>query len=211
MKTILISIRPEYCEKIFSGEKTIEVRKTAPEPPFKAIVYETKGREFSFGVKVDTVARHADSRFLDCRRGAPEIKTRICKGKEMPFISYGTMKVIGEFICNEVDNIFPFGLDAAIIDSKGNLFDPKPLLREICLTKKQVEKYLGKKGMGYGYHITAPKLYDKPKELMLFDKPCKYEYEPNASCYPQRCDSCCVTTITRPPQSWMYIQDPEEV
>ncbi len=41
MKTILISIHPKWCEKIFSGEKTIEVRKTAPKPPFKAIVYET--------------------------------------------------------------------------------------------------------------------------------------------------------------------------
>lgn len=30
MKAILMSIRPEWCEKIFNGEKTIEVRKTAP-------------------------------------------------------------------------------------------------------------------------------------------------------------------------------------
>lgn len=30
MKGILMSIRPEWCKKIFNGEKTIEVRKTAP-------------------------------------------------------------------------------------------------------------------------------------------------------------------------------------
>lgn len=29
MKNVLISIRPQWCEKITSGEKTIEVRKTA--------------------------------------------------------------------------------------------------------------------------------------------------------------------------------------
>lgn len=36
-----MSIKPEYCEKIFSGEKTIEVRKRAPKlkPPFKVYVY----------------------------------------------------------------------------------------------------------------------------------------------------------------------------
>lgn len=41
MKAVLISIRPEWCEKIISGEKTIEVRKTRPKmnPPFKCYIY----------------------------------------------------------------------------------------------------------------------------------------------------------------------------
>lgn len=36
-KAVLISIRPKWCEKIISGEKTIEVRKTRPkmDTPFK--------------------------------------------------------------------------------------------------------------------------------------------------------------------------------
>lgn len=43
MKSVLISIRPQWCEKIVSGEKTIEVRKSAPkEVPFKAYIYMTK-------------------------------------------------------------------------------------------------------------------------------------------------------------------------
>lgn len=29
-KAVLISIRPEWCEKIMAGQKTIEVRKTRP-------------------------------------------------------------------------------------------------------------------------------------------------------------------------------------
>ena len=47
MKAVLISIRPEWCEKIASGEKTMEVRKTRPklEPPFKVYIYQTKHRE----------------------------------------------------------------------------------------------------------------------------------------------------------------------
>ena len=41
MKTVLISIRPKWCQKIISGEKTIEVRKTRPKlnPPFKCYIY----------------------------------------------------------------------------------------------------------------------------------------------------------------------------
>ena len=44
MKAILISIRPKWVEKIASGEKTIEVRKTRPkiEMPFKCYIYCTK-------------------------------------------------------------------------------------------------------------------------------------------------------------------------
>ena len=40
-KAVLISIRPEWCEKIINGRKTIEVRKTRPKmnPPFKCYIY----------------------------------------------------------------------------------------------------------------------------------------------------------------------------
>jgi predicted transcriptional regulator len=40
-KAVLISIRPKWCEKIISGEKTIEVRKTRPkmDTPFKCYIY----------------------------------------------------------------------------------------------------------------------------------------------------------------------------
>ena len=42
---VLISIRPKWCEKIISGEKTIEVRKNRPklETPFRCYIYETQG------------------------------------------------------------------------------------------------------------------------------------------------------------------------
>ena len=46
MKSVLISIRPQGAEKIVSGEKTIEVRKSAPqEVPFKAYIYCTKEKK----------------------------------------------------------------------------------------------------------------------------------------------------------------------
>ena len=44
-KAILLSVRPKWCEKIISGEKTVEVRKNRPklETPFKCYIYETQG------------------------------------------------------------------------------------------------------------------------------------------------------------------------
>ena len=47
MKSVLISIKPKWCELIASGKKTVEVRKTKPklETPFKVYIYCTKGEE----------------------------------------------------------------------------------------------------------------------------------------------------------------------
>lgn len=44
MKAVLMSIHPKWCEKIFNGSKTIEVRKSRPSipTPFKVYVYMTK-------------------------------------------------------------------------------------------------------------------------------------------------------------------------
>lgn len=43
-KAVMLSIRPKWCEKIASGEKTIEVRKTRPklDTPFKCYIYCTQ-------------------------------------------------------------------------------------------------------------------------------------------------------------------------
>lgn len=46
MKSVLMSIHPKWVEKIVSGEKTMEVRKTRPklETPFKCYIYETSAK-----------------------------------------------------------------------------------------------------------------------------------------------------------------------
>lgn len=46
-KAVLISIRPEWCEKIINGRKAVEVRKTRPKliPPFKCYIYCTNRRK----------------------------------------------------------------------------------------------------------------------------------------------------------------------
>lgn len=46
MKSVLISIKPKWCDLILSGEKTVEVRKTKPRinTPFKCYIYCTKDK-----------------------------------------------------------------------------------------------------------------------------------------------------------------------
>ena len=46
-KAVLISIRPEWVNKILTGEKTLEIRKNRPtmQPPFRCYIYCTTGRK----------------------------------------------------------------------------------------------------------------------------------------------------------------------
>lgn len=46
-KAVLISIRPMWAQKIMSGQKTVEVRKTRPKmnPPFKCYIYKCGNRK----------------------------------------------------------------------------------------------------------------------------------------------------------------------
>lgn len=46
MTAVMLSIKPQWCELIASGEKTLEVRKNSPKlkTPFKCYIYRTKGK-----------------------------------------------------------------------------------------------------------------------------------------------------------------------
>lgn len=54
-KAAMLSIRPKWCEKIASGEKTVEVRKTRPKlgTPFKCYIYCTQS-----GVALGACGKH---------------------------------------------------------------------------------------------------------------------------------------------------------
>ncbi len=92
---------------------------------------------------------------------------------------YRLGKVIGEFVC---DKISRYGDD----DDDGNYGSPyfiKPEeLKQTCLAFCELEKY-GRNDIIYGWHISDLVIYDKPRELSEFRKPCG-------------------SKITRPPQSW---------
>lgn len=83
-------------------------------------------------------------------------------------------------------------------------------LKEMCLTNKDLIEY-GKGRPLYGWHISDLKTYDKPKELSEFFKPCPTKDK----CDCLSCDcladndygGVCTNNLTRPPQSWQYIEE----
>lgn len=110
------------------------------------------------------------------------------------------MKVIGEFVCKRITDIKPLGFD-----------DIEKFEKQTCLNSADIVRYL--KGFyGYGWHISDLVIYDKPKKLSEFwradkcpfasEKGCTYEYHCFRAGQTKRCGS----TLSRPPQSWCYVE-----
>ena len=202
MKAVLISIRPNWCKLIWSGMKTVEVRKTRPklETPFRVYIYCT-GHD-GWVMKLP--------------------KAGVQKMDSM---------VIGEFTCSYIAPIFryapwipgePAKLYARCADGHCRKGYTDQLLKDACLNSADIEKYFGGlNGLaGYGWRISDLKVYDKPRELDEFSRfgfcgmngtgvcgneGCKY-YEPSSNYMePPTCkiDGC---SIFRPPKSWCYVE-----
>lgn len=196
MNSILLSIKPKYVELIADGEKTIEVRKSRPklETPFKVYIYCTE-KDYDKFFCVDKFMHRV---FLN--------------GK-------GKRKVIGEFVCDRIDEFHDWELSPSkrfYEEEKARL---DLFLKESCLTYEEVCEY--RKNLPsikplYGWHITDLKIYDKPKELSEFRTPCKMGNYPCCGI----CDYAvhgmdgdlidCDTSLTRPPQSWCYVEPLKE-
>ena len=98
------------------------------------------------------------------------------------------------------------------------------MLNKACLTWQDIRKYLGQ-GLNtcYAWHITDLKIYEKPKELSEFKAVCNKvkHYETESKEFFEHCYSCeylteksscldsfeCGKFISRPPQSWCYVEN----
>lgn len=172
MKAVLISINPEWCEKITSGEKTLEIRKNRPklETPFKCYIYRTKG----------TV-------------------NHIANGKRFKMQVGGT--VIGEFTC---DAILPMSIEYSNPNSRVALKE----FPGTCLSDKQIIDYLGNGVTGYVWHISDLKIYDRPKRITQFKGMCRLKnWCFGCTDWNYQMADCNGRTITRPPQSWCYVEE----
>ena len=162
MKAVLISIRPEWCEKIASGEKTIEVRKTRPklETPFKVYIYCTSGRP-DLNIPISSERLMQD--YLD---------TGSMQSLNCPL---GNGKVIGEFTCDRIDTILPANEPYGIYDIDDDY------VFQTCLEYGALWNY-GNGQTLYGWHISNLKIYDEPKELGEFTglRKTKFGMEPVA-------------------------------
>ena len=186
-KAVMISVRPKWCEKICSGEKAIEVRKTRPklETPFKCYIYRTKG----------TVSHIINDKWVQMEVG-------------------GT--VIGEFTCDRIYEIrkrgIPENFDYCYLSPNewGN-DDIEVEIKAIsssCVSKEELNTYGTKAPFLYGWHISDLVIYDKLKELGEFKGLCKVDADCCACPYynytKMDCDG---RTIKRPPQSWCYVEE----
>lgn len=117
-------------------------------------------------------------------------------------------KVIGEFVCDEVYKVdrdsvgFNFtapSLDLPVYTMPENNDEYRNVQREeltTCLTDEQLSKYLGIHP-GWGWHISNLKIYDRPLDLRELTglQETRFGMRP--------------VEITRPPQSWRYVEDAE--
>jgi predicted transcriptional regulator len=180
MKAVLISIQPKWCELIASGKKMVEVRKTKPkiEIPFKCYIYETQGR--------------TETPFVD------EDGHEIFKGRG---------QVIGEFVCNAIEEVYQCNsgwVQSYACLSRDEFFDYLGIPRKT---------HLGYDKKAYGWLISDLVIYDKPKELREFKRvcdgncqSCQYAiWQTSGGAYEPYIVDC--KPITRPPQSWCYVEE----
>lgn len=195
-KAVLISIRPKWVEKIASGEKTIEVRKTKPklETPFKCYIYCTMDHPYisvscgeldKLNYRTNTVGR--------------------CNGK-----------VIGEFTCDLIQSFdSAYSEWAYAVAPSGSVMpmhETKALelcKKDGCLSDDDVLSYFGDEDWkAYFWHIADLRIYDTPKELSEFKTLCRVDADCCACPYynytKMDCDG---RVIGRPPQSWCYVDD----
>lgn len=184
MKSVLISTRPKLVEKI--------CHKIGEDETGNAI-YEKR---------------------IEVRKSAPKevpFKAYIyeTQGQYIKFIhgahtkyGYGCGKVIGEFVCDKVEKLEEHIEQGGLYYILSDTFN-----EQAQLDNWELHDY-GKSKTLYGWHISNLKIYDKPRELSEFRKPCDRFLD---------CFTCrrlvrneymsCDNKITRPPQSWCYVEE----
>ena len=109
-------------------------------------------------------------------------------------------KVIGEFVCDKSTHGFwitPFA---------------DYLVRNSCLSYREVFDYSNGKPI-CAWHISNLVIYDKPRELSEFIKPCENDlYCEVCAMYSEFKEKCYneALQIKRPPQSWCYVESEVE-
>ena len=205
MLDVLLSIRPEWCGLILSGEKTFEIRKNRPriDTPFRCHIYLTKPKDIMLFIIKD-----GDDVYGDTYHGKPVfIKTP----GDAPFNA--AQKVFAGFTCDHITPISNDPVDIAWAE------------RSAKIKERDLIKYFGDREVLYGWHISDLEIYKKPMNITEFYQPCITDP-------PMQCDGCyhdlrlyspdevesatdipgscfqenCALFLKRPPQSWCYVR-----
>lgn len=204
MRAIMKSVSPRICGKVANGDCTILVSKTVPklDLPFKGYICCTSAKPYLY-----REANPPFELFLDSDLYEGEgYDDRLFSGK-----------VIGEFICDE---IIEWQYDRGhqyYVDYPDDCTSYFPYLKchseATGLKCSEIEK-LGKGKPLYGLHISDLKIYDKPKALAEFERPCTYKgicyscerFRPNGIPLPAPYGFC-ETKITHVPSNWCYVEE----
>ena len=187
MKSVLISIRPKWCELIASGKKTVEVRKTKPklETPFKCYIYCTKDNSFA-----EKTLRGFDD-------NGKAIYYKANKGK-----------VIGEFVCDCMTALKANNLIQAYYNNTKNTCLTDQEITRYADGKKlyywhisDLVIYDEPRELGEFFHYCG----DNPN-----CDGCEAHYYSNTECGKE--DYCCsiiegCNPLKRPFQSWGYVYE----
>lgn len=203
MKSIILSCTPAECEKIVNGDMSILVRKKVPkETPFKVYIYCAKSDKY-------LLDRDSDSSMFCWDKKEHHYPFKYEKDHEELFNG----KVIGSFVCDKVDK-YTFSHYEAEYRVTHVEQDA------MCLNQPELIRY-GKGKPLYGWHISDLKIFDEPKKLSEFracnfksmngtdvcgNYNCKYYQDSGSYMIPPSCakNGC---RVTRPPQSWQYVEE----
>lgn len=183
MKAVLISIRPKWAHKIATITDIIR-----GEPIYQKQIEVRKTKP-----TIPTPFKC----FIYCTESKPYWK----EIKDLTLFEHAWLgKVMGEFICDKIEEYSFSNYEAEY--RVNHIEEQKMRLNQVDLINYGKGKTL------YGWHISNLKIYDTPKELGKFIKPCDKSFD--------YCDGCedysdfygrCNNKITRPPQSWQYIEE----
>ena len=191
MKSIMISIRPEWTAKILNGEKTIEIRKTAPkcDLPIEVYIYCTKEDDLL------RLSRVEGDRFIIGKNFDIKDYYRLHsayngKGK---VVAKFTLKKVEEFIQGlneaEYEHLPKFAL------KDYDYYGLEYLMEKACLNDEEINKYALDLSF-YAWFISDLVIFDRSKELRDFRNFNQWngnEIDPY--------------TITKAPQSWCYCEE----
>lgn len=218
-KAVLISIRPKWCELIANGKKTVEVRKNSPKlkTPFKCYIYCTKPSKRHQTI-CGCMVLNNDELFRHPRKGIKygDSIELMCED-DYSADNFLNGKVIGEFTCRTIEEFDSAWSEYAYAVAPPGSVMPmheetalRIMTEKGCLTYDDITEYFGDADYKASFwHISDLVIYDKPKKLDEFRRPCQ------ESLY---CESCAMWNnfgewcgnaalqITSPPQSWCYVE-----
>ena len=177
MKHIMISICPEWTEKILNGEKTLEIRKSFPKEECIVELYCTKS-PLRTGKYVYVNEKRVREKYGVADHWCDYKQDAIIINEGVPSLAFKTYLAKGKVVARwHQDNV-----DCFTTDYRRDIEQTTKILEKANVDFLEAMKYEENSHCLYAWHIDNLEIYDTPKELADFG-------------------------LKRPFQSWGYLKD----